>query len=498
MPDVILLNANAERIPLADNVVHAVVTSPPYYGLRKYSGVDETQEIGLEDMPELYLERMVAVFREVKRVLRPDGCVFVNMGDSYAGSGGAHTFDHANPGLSKSAERDGLAHYRQDGGRGPEKIGDGLKPLDLMNIPARLVLALQADGWYHRSTIIWSKLNPMPESVNGWRWEQCRVKMGNRGRGTEAWRANANIKGSQQDHDKDGSFLQDATWSDCPGCEKCSPNGGLVLRRGSWRPTTSHEYIFMMTKTDRYFADGEAVREEHLEPWRGKGEKERINYNTGGIIGRGRVGEYSDGIRQYNPAGRNVRSVWTFSTQPYPGSHFATFPEELPRRCLKASTSERGCCPKCGAAWARVVESKQTGDMRWSENGGLHRANVPDMEVSPSSVFRTGSWNINTTLGWLPTCDCPPHDPAPMTILDPFAGSGTTGVVARELGHHFIGLDLSFAYLNEQARSRLELDRLAEWTEGGTPAHDLGAGKKDGKGSLADLPLFGEAIMEKP
>ena len=84
----------------------------------------------------------------------------------------------------------------------------------------------------------------------------------------------------------------------------------------------------------------------------------------------------------------------------------------------------------------------------------------------------------------------PPHDPAPMMILDPFAGSGTTGVVARELGHHAVLLDLSYTYLNEQARSRLELDRLAEWTEGGTPAHDLGAGKKDGKGSLDDLPLF--------
>src|SRR3990170_382993 len=367
MPDVILLNANAERIPLADNVVHAVVTSPPYYGLRKYSGVDETQEIGLEDMPELYLERMVAVFREVKRVLRPDGCVFVNMGDSYAGSGGAHTFDHANPGLSKSAERDGLAHYRQDGGRGPEKIGDGLKPLDVMNIPARLVLALQADGWYHRSTIIWSKLNPMPESVNGWRWERCRVKV----RSGMIPARNLGLPtgdGSSWKPAGTDNYDMTAEYTDCPGCEKCAAHGGLVLRRGAWRPTTAHEYIFMLTKTDRYFCDAEAVRERLQQS-----SIDRSDYGWHGVSiidddGKERRAQPDPtvemGSRWAPPAGRNARSVWTFSTQPYPGSHFATYPEELPRRCLKASTSERGCCPKCGAAWARVVESKQTGDMR--------------------------------------------------------------------------------------------------------------------------------------
>ena len=187
-----LLNADALHIPLADRSIHCVVTSPPYYALRNY-GV--AGQIGLEQTPEIYLDHLVAVFREVWRVLRDDGTCWINMGDSYAGSGGAHTRDHANPGLSRSAERDGVAHYRSDGGRGPDKTGNGLKPKDLMMMPARLALALQADGWYLRSVIIWAKPNPMPESVTD-------------------------------------------------------------------RPTTAHEYIYLMAKSEHYFYDAYAVRED--------------------------------------------------------------------------------------------------------------------------------------------------------------------------------------------------------------------------------------------
>jgi len=155
----------------------------------------------------------------------------------------------------------------------------------------------------------------MPESVNGWRWERHRVKVspGLTKPSTLEKPGYSYPESEAPDFTRPHSV---ATWADCPGCTVCEPNDGLVLRRGSWRPTKAHEYIFLLAKTADYFCDAEAVREAHAEPWRGKGEHERVNYNTGGIIGRGRVGEYTDGIRLYNPAGRNLRDVWQIATQP--------------------------------------------------------------------------------------------------------------------------------------------------------------------------------------
>jgi hypothetical protein len=176
---------------------------------------------------------------------------------------------------------------------------------------------------------------------------------------------------------------------------------------------------------------------------------------------------------------RNLRSVWYFPTQSYKGAHFATFPQQLPYNCLKASISEQGCCPTCGSQWARVVEkpmppSKDTrtpGEHTPTGNGKLSGAKLQEwIDQNPAQ-----------TIGFLPTCTCPPQEPVPAVVLDIFCGSGTTGIVARELGAHFIGLDLSYPYLHDQARDRLGLTALDAWAQG--------KGKQDGK-VISDLPLF--------
>ena len=317
---------------LPDACVQCVVTSPPYWGLRDY-GVKG--QIGLEPTPEEHVEKMVEVFREVRRVLRDDGTLWLNLGDSYNGSWGAGG-DYAPGGL-----RAGQPKY-------PGRRISALKPKDLVGMPWRIAFALQEDGWYLRSDIIWSKPNPMPESVTD-------------------------------------------------------------------RPTKSHEYVFLLSKRPRYFYDADAIREAHKEPNRGNGERDRVNYNTGGIIGRGRVGEYEEGVRLYNPAGRNRRTVWEIPTQPMPEAHFATFPEALVEPCIKAGTSARGACPKCGAPWRRVVErvrdyglapvaGGKTANLaethRWNRLDRRRRAALA-AGVDPHNLYRHG-----TTLGWQPSCTC--------------------------------------------------------------------------------------------
>ena len=363
--------------------VHCVVTSPPYWGLRDY-GIEG--QIGLEPTPEEYLEKMVQVFREVRRVLRDDGTAWVNMGDNYATGG----YEPHDKGAALNGYDCPAGWAAASRGQGAMKIAGvgGLKQKDLVGMPWRLAFALQADGWYLRSDIIWAKPNPMPESVTD-------------------------------------------------------------------RPTRSHEYVFLLAKSARYFYDADAVREPHKEPWRGNGEHERINFNTGGIIGRGRVGEYEDGIRQYNPAGRNRRDVWTITTQPTPEAHFATFPEALVEPCIKAGTSERGCCSVCGAPWVRVVEKTQyqpeivpIGVRFVDESRGdkTRKLSGPEYNKSVKKLSET----------WQPTCTCN-AGPVPCVVLDPFGGSGTVAKVARDLNRDAILIEINPAYV-EIARRKLRAD----------------------------------------
>lgn len=379
--------SDALRIPLPDKSVHCCISSPPYWGLRDY-GLDE-QGIGLEATPDEYIANMVAVGREIWRVLRDDGTFFLNMGDSYAN---AQPRGH----FGDQGQTSTGAH----GEKVPARAWScwNLKQKDLVGMPWRVAFALQADGWYLRSDIIWSKPNPMPESVTD-------------------------------------------------------------------RPTKAHEYVFLLAKRARYFYDADAVKEQSQSDHpSGNGYKreERLSYrDKNGARG-------SDEQWQLQPT-RNRRTVWTIATQPYSGAHFATFPEKLVEPMIKAGTSEHGVCPECGAGWKRVVERGKLRDI-----SGDHTTQLGSTKGSKfqGKAYTDGGWMVDKglkagwayekkTVGWVPTCTHD-HNPIPATVLDPFCGSGTAGVVARRLGRRFIGLDLSAEYL-QLARQRLGLTALDDW-----------------------------------
>ena len=376
---------------LPDGSVHCAVTSPPYWNLRDY-GV--AGQIGLEKTPQEYIARMVAVFREVRRVLRDDGTLWLNIGDSYASGKGTCY----NPG-------GGGKSYIQDKERFPLDRGNlctlascGLKPKDLVGIPWMLAFALRADGWYLLQDIIWHKPDAMPESVT----------------------------------------------------DRC---------------TKAHEYVFLLTKKRRYFWDQEAVKEPGEEPERQRCD--RIGGANGSSVRHGQQGMIG------GSATRNLRSVWTIATQGFRQAHFATFPPKLVEPCIKAGTSEKGCCPTCGAPWVRMTERKrratrQGEDTKIKTPGRNSRVfqdrdpSHPD-ERKPRDDYRPASEVGNRdlqrhvteilTIGWRASCTCG-GEPVPCTVLDPFLGSGTTGLVAQRLGRSWIGIELKPEYA-DMARARI-------------------------------------------
>jgi len=291
--------------------VQMCVTSPPYFGLRDYG---TPGQMGLEPTPELYVERMVAVFREVGRVLRDDGVLFLNIGDSYAsnvkGSGGA---GRSRLGPNRDLQNIGFQKMT------PRKFNHGCKQKDLIGIPWALAFALRADGWYLRSDIIWAKPNPMPESVTD-------------------------------------------------------------------RPTKSHEYLFLLSKSARYFYDADAIAEPSADI---EGSTARYKVPFGGIKAETlKASGYGNtkvcGARDFNGF-RNKRTVWTIATQPYSGAHFATFPPKLVEPCILAGS--------------------RSGD----------------------------------------------------TVLDPFGGAGTTGLVASRLDRNAILIELNPEYA-AMAERRIHAD----------------------------------------
>jgi hypothetical protein len=224
------------------------------------------------------------------------------------------------------------------------------------------------------------------------------------------------------------------------------------------RPTKAHEYVFLLTKAARYFFDADAVREGNSDPARigdfagGDGRKSEGYKDAHGDIHRGSLG----GIVA---AGRNIRTVWDIATQPFSGAHFATMPPEIPRRCIKAGTSERGCCPACGAPWRRVVERKgypsQEEKITELEANGVPRytAGLRGFSGARHAAFKAANPDITT--GWQPTCTCGAGEPVPCTVLDPFGGSGTTAAVAIEQGRNAIICELNPAYVT-LARRRIQ------------------------------------------
>ena len=360
-----------------DGIAQCCVTSPPFYGLRSYLPAehpDKALEVGLEATPDEYVARMVEAFAEVRRVLRPDGVLLLEIGDSYAS-----TSTYNAPRTSSGAFGRVEAPAQPNAG-----IPPGLKPKDLIGIPWMLAFALRADGWWLRADIIWHRPNPMPESVTD-------------------------------------------------------------------RPTKAHSYVFLLTKSARYFWDAEAVREENTRGYDGP---------AGGHKRGGGVDVENEGLKGncYLPAGRNARSVWTIPTAPYGGAHFACMPPELARRCIAAGSSEWGCCPDCGAPWARVVEK--------GEAVGRNPAGVPDGERTEHGIGRhracaRAGESSSTTTGWAPTCAHDKATPVPCLVLDCFMGSGTTAMVAQNLGRRWLGCELNPDYEALQRGRTAQLGLLA-------------------------------------
>jgi DNA modification methylase len=266
---------------LPDGSHQCCVTSPPYYGLRDYNVAGQ---IGLEAHPAAYIERLVEVFREVRRVLRPDGTLWLNMGDSYAGSWGAQSRGgppSASSTLVGNGHRGGgpkihsmravqVASAPKRTQTGSVRHLDGIKPKDLMGMPWMLAFALRADGWWLRSDIIWHKPNPMPESVRD-------------------------------------------------------------------RPTSAHEHVFLLTKAARYFYDAAAIA-EIAESFGRQLTSGEFSPKTAALKESGHHGKGGDLGINYERECRNARNVWTIATQPYSGAHFATMPPALVERCIKAGS----------------------------------------------------------------------------------------------------------------------------------------------------------------
>jgi len=281
--------------------------------------------------------------------------------------------------------------------------------------------------------------SPMPESCQGWRWQRCRVKVKNGESPARNLRPELHVGPDRVAVGADG-FPAPAVWSDCPGCPKCTPNGGYVLRKGSGRCTTGHEYVFVFAKTKRYFWDSAASAEAIASPER-----------AGKLIG----GNYKDvrpaeGVKCYTtpnrtvPATRNPRTVWTLSSEPSSYKHYATFPSELVRRMLAPSPCTGGVCPQCGAPFAPVVEREKNPkrDMEAQRAKAAMETGRTDGHVSgPEGLVDTTRCS-----GYRPSCSCGITTPAPATILDPFSGIATTGQTALALGANYIGIELNPEY----------------------------------------------------
>ena len=553
---------------IPDRSIQCCVTSPPYWGLRDYG---KEGQLGLEATPEEYVAKMVAVFREVKRVLRDDGTLWLNLGDSYA----------ANRSYQVNSTKGGPKHGpgQSAGGKGSD-VPDGLKPKDLVGIPWSLAKGLQQPYYAGRIKVerdrVW-----LAAIIDG---EGC-FFIHKRKAGTPSYSKFTRADGSEANYERTAdtygvgleicntnkaiidrvqeivpggtittqSPQQNARrkqiiyrWRVAPNEAKriaqelyphfvgkqrqarlifnCPSNGdagaaahqammdlhngvnnsvdypepptifepGWYLRQDCiWskpncmpesvrdRCTKSHEYIFLLSKSERYYFDQEAIKEPSIT------NDTRKPYAPGQVDKRGN-GHDRGGGKQRKPAGwdtgagshgtihrdgraqdveytytagstRIKRSVWTVTTKPFKGAHFATFPPDLIEPCILAGTSEKGACPHCGAGWKRVVEKGAPdlehqqacgGDANGEYDGESTKdyANAGAQDASATKARILAGMVAKVTTGWVPSCKCPPHEPAPCFVLDPFAGAGTVGLMANKHGHKSILLELNPEY----------------------------------------------------
>lgn len=473
-----------------------MLNQPPvaYFALRSYLPQDhphKAREIGSKPHPDEFIATMVAVFREVRRVLREDGFVWINLGDSFGGSWGNYSGERRGEASQRPIATGSLIDHRAYAGTEAKRPATSNQQSgQQLLIPHRVALALQADGWILRDTVVWSKRSAMPSSQNGTRWTRCRVKVRDiAGRdGTRKSDEETNGRNLQAVNDESArrsegtSFCNnpakrgtaDSQWADCPGCPKCEATGGYILRRGQARTTTSHEYLFLFSKTNRYFMDMENWREPSKSNHASGNKQRKPNHQptaAGAHNARSVPWELS--------AKRIPRSVLTLSSEPSRFKHYATFPSALVKFCL-APLSKRGCCPTCGAQWAPVVETVTPPQQVYGDR---------DRECFPGRTGngvqkRASEVPAETKVtGYRPTCTCPAHEPTGCTVLDPFSGTGTTGQTAIFLGHRYIGIDLNEKYL-EYAREWIF--KTPRWHIRATER----AAKRSPKPQAAQLALF--------
>jgi len=422
-----LYEGDARNLPAAigDQSVHCIVTSPPYWGLRNYGlgkwiggnpqcehalperptprhytngqggtgrnftswgdrggrdrdcvkcgAVQVGEGIGLEPTFDEWLDAMRDVGREMWRVLRNDGTLWLNVGDAYANTGKSGLAGWTAGGVTPVY---GIIGERADSGL-------GLPASSLIGMPWRLAFAYQQQGWILRSAIVWHKPNPMPESVQS-------------------------------------------------------------------RPTTAYEMVFLFAKRYPYFYDAEAIKQPSVQPWDDRKARAKRQHKSAPTAERNGMRARADGQPTGGYAMANARNVWSIPTQGRGIKHFATFPDELARRCIAAGTSEHGVCSVCGAPWERIVE-RSGGTIGQSWHGHDADDAVGQSQSSwPGGVqgaqLGNGPYQVRH-LGWRPTCEHGDAERRPATVLDPFIGSGTTAEMAMGLGRHAIGVELHPAYL---------------------------------------------------
>ena len=347
-----------------DQSVNTCITSPPYWGLRDYNG--EEEQLGLEDTPELFVDNLVKVFREVKRVLKDDGTVWLNLGDTYSSHKDCKSTAQS---LAKGTQAE-VAHVIDKGrsvSRNTKKLKQaGLKNKDLIGIPWRVALALQADGWYLRQDIIWHKPNPMPESVK----------------------------------------------------DRC---------------TKAHEYIFLLSKNVKYYFDYEAIKEDAVG---NSPNNKKPHKHQGQPFSRTK--ENLVNIQAVEK--RNKRSVWTVTTKPFKGAHFATFPMDLIEPCVLAGCPEK-ICSSCSKPYERVMQKPKPLKVKRGRRAGT------DDRLIGGVLDKYNKENPPIDLGLQKQCDCNTNETKAGTVLDPFGGSGTTAIVANKHNRNAVMCELNKEYV---------------------------------------------------
>jgi DNA modification methylase len=389
--------------------VHCVTTSPPYWGLRDY-GV--AGQLGLEKDPNEYIAKVVAGFGEVRRVLRNDGTLWLNMGDSYTDGG---------RGDDTGSNLLGARHNQQESRKATNRKNArpfGLGTKQLIGMPWRIALALQADGWYLRSDIIWAKPNPMPEST--------------RDRPTKAHEYLFLFsKRARYFYDADAIAEPVSGTAHHRGYDGVGRKAKEKIPSG-WATGTdrSHQEL-----TGRFSADREEMRAERPH------SRMRIT--------KGKSNESFLSATRELVATRNKRDVWIIRPEGFKGAHFATFPQALVRPCILAGTSPKAC-ELCGAPWRPIYG---TLDVAGRGFGNKERKYRQDRGGPASSTKRQGHavpWTpqAREILDYKRSCNCSlATGSGKCVVLDPFGGAGTTALVAEQLGRDSILIELNPEYV---------------------------------------------------